>query len=78
MSERRSCVIFVRADMTCRAFSTPAAAIGTGTLRAPGPPLDVYTNVDDLLPAVLSEGWVPVRETSLGNGDAILVFEKSS
>ncbi len=45
-------------------------------MRAPRPPLDVYTNADDLLQAVFAEGWIPVRETGLGNGDALLVLEK--
>ena len=76
MEEKKYCLVFVRADMSCRAFCTPPSVAEGGTLRAPRPPLDVYTNADDLLQAVFAEGWIPVRESALSNGDALLVFEK--
>ncbi len=78
MGEKSYCLVFIRADMSCRAFCTPSDSAEGGTMKVARPPLDVYTSADDLLQAVFAEGWSPVRESGLGNGDALLVFEKNS
>ncbi|MCA9193681.1 MAG: hypothetical protein KDB03_18040 [Planctomycetales bacterium] len=78
MVEKNYCYVFIRADMSCRVFCTPLGGAEGGTLKASRPPLDVYTKADDIMYAVLAEGWAPVRECGLGNGDALLVFEKTA
>ena len=76
------CLVILRADMSCRAYCSTAGDGNGGTLtpggtvKASKPPLDVYTNADELLPVIFEEGWTPVRETGLGNGDALLVFSR--
>lgn len=79
MESKTICLVIVRADLSCEIFRAQAAQSATGrTMTVPGQPLEVHSSADDLIPIMLADGWIPVRETGLGNGDALIVFHRAS
>lgn len=78
-SDKKFCVVFVKPDLSCelfREFPTGPTMTKGGSMVVPEPPLEVYQTAQDLLPALLSKGWTPVRECGLGNGGALMVFHR--
>ena len=35
------------------------------------------SDATELLPQLLAEGWLPIRETSFGNGSILIVLERN-
>ncbi len=79
-SRQLFCFVFVKSDLSCEVFrEIPTVPVMTkgGTMVAPETPLEVYQTVHDLLPAMLSKGWTPVRESGFGDGGALMVFQRN-
>lgn len=79
--------VILHADGNCQVLercvhATPnQEPISGGTMRLPrlddpAALLDPSTAAEDVIPRLLVAGWVPLRETAMGDGTALLVFEK--
>lgn len=79
MSESETyCLILLKADQNCVIFERDEKPPEGGTMKIPQRRLRGEAPAADCLPAMLAEGWIPVRETSLGNGDVLLVLSKGA
>lgn len=48
----------------------------SGTLKISLALAGIGGDASDVVPQLLGEGWIPIRETSFGNGTILIIFEK--